>query len=263
MNRPAALPVPPPPVVAIDGPAASGKSSTALAVAGALGAVHLDSGALYRAVTLVALETGAGDPEALLRRAEQRGLRLERFADGIHPVLDGSRAEARLRSPEVNARVSEVSAVPQVREWVNRRLRGAVDAARWLWVDGFSLLQGITYLATRLRDDRDVRDLRLDLGGEGEAAWLDLAWRGTAMNSEAALDWETAPMNTAEETSPLSVRDVVDRCGGEIWFQRDRAAGVSWFRFLLPAAALGVTRRVTLPEAHRARGPNTRLPPMT
>ena len=130
MNRPAALPVPPPPVVAIDGPAASGKSSTALAVAGALGAVHLDSGALYRAVTLVALETGAGDPEALLRRAEQRGLRLERFADGIHPVLDGSRAEARLRSPEVNARVSEVSAVPQVREWVNRRLRGAVDAAR-------------------------------------------------------------------------------------------------------------------------------------
>ncbi len=128
-----------------------------------------------------------------------------------------------------------------------------MDAARWLRVDGFSLLQAITYLATRLRDDRNVRGLRLDLGGEGEAAWLDLAWRGTAMNSEAALEWETAPMNTAEETSPLSVRDVVERCGGEIWFQRDRAAGVSWFRFLLPAAEAGPPPPAPIPATATGR----------
>jgi cytidylate kinase len=112
-------------VIAIDGPAASGKSSTAQAVARALGAFHLDSGALYRALTLVDLEAGAPGVDQLLRRAEDRGLGLERVADGIVPVLDGRAAEPRLRSEAVNARVSAVSAVPAVREWVNGRLREA------------------------------------------------------------------------------------------------------------------------------------------
>ena len=76
-------------VIAIDGPSASGKSSTARAVAEALGFAHLDSGALYRGVTLVALrEAGregvGGDPvglgaEAILRAAEEGGLTLVRY----------------------------------------------------------------------------------------------------------------------------------------------------------------------------------------
>src|SRR5918998_4514467 len=75
-------------VIAIDGPSASGKSSTARAVAEALGFAHLDSGSLYRGVTLVALREGARrrggatapgslDPEAILRAAEDRGLMLQ------------------------------------------------------------------------------------------------------------------------------------------------------------------------------------------
>jgi cytidylate kinase len=112
-------------VIAIDGPAASGKSSTAQAVARALGAFHLDSGALYRALTVVDLESGAPPTGELLRRAEDRGLGLERIADGIVPVLDGQAAEPRLRTEAVNTRVSSLSAVPEVRDWVNRRLREA------------------------------------------------------------------------------------------------------------------------------------------
>jgi len=112
-------------VIAIDGPAASGKSSTALAVARALGAFHLDSGALYRALTVVDLEAGASEVARLLRQAEDRGLGLERIADGIVPVLDGKAAEPRLRTEAVNTRVSSLSAIPEVREWVNGRLREA------------------------------------------------------------------------------------------------------------------------------------------
>ena len=75
-------------VIAIDGPSASGKSSTARAVAEVLGFAHLDSGALYRGVTLVALREAARrgrpgedpltvlDPETILRAAEDRGLML-------------------------------------------------------------------------------------------------------------------------------------------------------------------------------------------
>jgi cytidylate kinase len=112
-------------VIAIDGPAASGKSSTAQAVARALGAFHLDSGALYRALTVVELELDPATVGELLRRAELRGLRLERVAHGIVPVLDGLAAEPRLRNEAVNSRVSFVSAIPEVREWVNDRLRQA------------------------------------------------------------------------------------------------------------------------------------------
>ena len=112
-------------VIAIDGPAASGKSSTAQAVARALGAFHLDSGALYRALTVVELESAPATAGELLRRAELRGLGLERIAHGIVPVLDGLAAEPRLRSEAVNTRVSFVSAIPEIREWVNDRLRQA------------------------------------------------------------------------------------------------------------------------------------------
>ena len=134
-------------VIAIDGPAASGKSSTAQAVARALGAFHLDSGALYRALTVVELESAPATAGELLRRAELRGLGLERIAHGIVPVLDGLAAEPRLRSEAVNTRVSFVSAIPEIREWVNDRLRQAAHrtetsggARPLLVLDGLALV---------------------------------------------------------------------------------------------------------------------------
>jgi cytidylate kinase len=135
-------------VVAIDGPAASGKSSTARAVAEALGFQHLDSGALYRGVTLVALrlarERGAGgenplavvDPETILRAAEDRGLMLQPDGHGFTAYYAGEPVDRPIRSPEVTAHVSAVSAVPVVREWVNARLRAMVRAGMDVVVDG-------------------------------------------------------------------------------------------------------------------------------
>jgi cytidylate kinase len=132
-------------VIAIDGPSASGKSSTARAVAEALGYAHLDSGALYRGVTFVALteaeRTGEGDPlaqgaEAILRAAEDRGLSLHSDGAGYAAYLDGVPVDAALRSAEVTRHVSAVSAVPVVREWVNSQLRRLVRAGQDVVVDG-------------------------------------------------------------------------------------------------------------------------------
>ena len=119
-----------PDVIAIDGPAASGKSTTAAAVARELGALHLDSGALYRALTAVALAPRQTDPELLLQSAESRGLELREAGGALVPFLDDGDAEPLLRTAEVNALVSEVSAWPAVREWVNSRLRGAAARGR-------------------------------------------------------------------------------------------------------------------------------------
>lgn len=135
-------------VIAIDGPSASGKSTTARAVAEALGFAHLDSGALYRGVTLVALREaerrGAGggnplqavQPETILRTAEDRGLMLQPDGAGFCAYLQGVPVDKEIRGPEVTAHVSAVSAVPVVREWVNTRLRAMVRAGRDVVVDG-------------------------------------------------------------------------------------------------------------------------------
>jgi cytidylate kinase len=134
-------------VIAIDGPSASGKSSTARAVAEALGFAHLDSGSLYRGVTLVALRealrgrsgvaTLAGlSPERILRAAEDRGLMLQSDGVGFSAYLDGEPAEEALRSSEVTSHVSAIAAMPVVREWVNSRLRAMVRAGQDVVVDG-------------------------------------------------------------------------------------------------------------------------------
>lgn len=132
-------------VIAIDGPSASGKSSTARAVAEALGFAHLDSGALYRGVTLVALREAtvraAADPlaleaEVILRAAEDRGLMLHPDGDGFAAYLEGEPVDAALRGADVTRHVSAVSAMPVVREWVNTHLRQLVRAGRDVVVDG-------------------------------------------------------------------------------------------------------------------------------
>jgi cytidylate kinase len=120
-------------VVAIDGPAGSGKSSTARAVAEALGFAHLDSGALYRAVTLVALEGGdvpeRWTGEALADRAVSRRLALARRGSerAFDVTVGGESVGERIRGDAVTREVSRVAAMGPVRDFVNRLLR---DAAR-------------------------------------------------------------------------------------------------------------------------------------
>jgi cytidylate kinase len=134
--------------VAIDGPSASGKSSTAQAVARALGFAHLDSGSLYRGVTLVALREAARrglgaaslaealEPETILRAAEDRGLMLQPDGAGFAAYLDGEPVDHALRSSDVTSQVSAISAIPVVREWINSRLRALVRAGQDVVVDG-------------------------------------------------------------------------------------------------------------------------------
>lgn len=123
-------------VVAIDGPAASGKSSTAAAVARAIGAHHLDSGALYRGLTRVALDAGTDDPLRIQAEADARGLCLRDDGAEIVPWLDGRPAEPLIRTDPVTRHVSAIAAVPALRDWVNHRLRSAALGESRLVLDG-------------------------------------------------------------------------------------------------------------------------------
>ena len=107
----------------------------------------------------------------------------------------------------------------------------------WMRVDSFSLIQAITFLAARLQDHYEIRELRLRLAADGKMVFVDLIWSGTTVSSETLYMWELEPMNVGNETSPLTLRDVVDRHGGEIWYQREKTAHRAFFRIVLPAAA--------------------------
>ena len=106
----------------------------------------------------------------------------------------------------------------------------------WVRVDSFSLLQGVTYLAARLRDEYDIRELRFRMAPAGRLAQLDLIWSGAVVGSQTLLAWEIDPMNVAGENSPLTLREVIERHDGEIWFEREKASHRAFIRMLLPAA---------------------------
>ncbi len=139
-------------VIAIDGPAASGKSSTAGLVAERLGWAHLDSGALYRALTLAALderEGGEGRRRAaeggegwvgqrILALAEELPVRLVLVGNVFRPEVAGVDVEQAIRGDRVTRHVSVIAAIPEVRTWVNAQQRQAVEGGqgRGVVVDG-------------------------------------------------------------------------------------------------------------------------------
>ncbi len=120
-------------VIAIDGPAASGKSSTAGLVAERLGWAHLDSGALYRALTLAALDNlgeEAWPAQQIVDLAERLPVRLVLVDNRFRPEVAGADVEQAIRGDRVTRSVSMMAAIPEVRTWVNAQQRRAVEGVK-------------------------------------------------------------------------------------------------------------------------------------
>jgi cytidylate kinase len=169
-------------VIAIDGPAASGKSSTAQMVADKLGFLHVDSGSLYRGATAAMLRQD-DDPShwteaAVIEAARAVGLRAARTS--FYPVLDGKAIEEEIRGLEVTHSVSRVAQMPRLREWVNERVREAAASANVV-VDGRDI-------GTVVFPDADLKIFLV--ADSRERALRRLRQRGTP-TSEQLLDDET------------------------------------------------------------------------
>jgi cytidylate kinase len=146
--------------------------------------------------------------EAILRAAEDRGLMLQPDGAGFAAYLEGEPVDAEIRGAEVTARVSAVSAVPVVREWINSRLRAMVRAGRDVVVDGRDIgtvvfpdaeLKIFLTASAEARAGRRIsqRGEAVDIGGlEAEAAAL--AARDAADSTRTV-----APLMAAPDAVPL------------------------------------------------------------
>jgi cytidylate kinase len=112
-------------IIAIDGPAGAGKSTIASRLARRLGYVNLESGAMYRALALRAIDKDASfdDEDGLTKLAQNSRIRLEPTMGGNRTLLDGHDISSRIRERDVTEAASRVSVHPRVREWMVARQR--------------------------------------------------------------------------------------------------------------------------------------------
>lgn len=119
-------------IIAVDGYSSTGKSSLAKQIARSLGFTYLDSGALYRGVTLFAQREGHISPDNTVSDSLQAALDSLQlfFGEGNHCFMDGEDVEEQIRSMSVSSQVSPIAAVPYVREWVDCRLHSLSSSGR-------------------------------------------------------------------------------------------------------------------------------------
>jgi DNA polymerase-3 subunit epsilon len=112
-----------------------------------------------------------------------------------------------------------------------------VPETLWLSVDSFTFVQALCFLAARLKEDYAVGRVRFAARQTDRFVELDLSWRGVIVGHDALGLWENEPLRIGAQESPLTLRDVLERHGGELWLQRHGPAGErdACFRFLLPA----------------------------
>jgi CMP/dCMP kinase len=208
-------------VVAIDGPAGSGKSTVAKALAARLDVPYLDTGAMYRAVAFAALRRGVDpeDAETVARIAEHLELQVE----DSDVTVDGVDASIEIRGPEVTRAVSAVAANPEVRkelvrrqrEWVAGRGGSAVVEGRDIGTVVFPDAALKAYLTARLevragRRHKEVADL------EYESVVADMARRDTIDEGREVDPLLCAPDAVRIDTTDRSVDDIVDELEGRL-----------------------------------------------
>ena len=125
-------------IIVIDGPAGSGKSSTARAIAKKLGIQFLDSGALYRALTDVWLDSGKVQMEKFFDMLSDISLKTEYRDETFYVEVNGKDITSEIRTQNVADHVSEIASIPRIREFVNSYMRKLVKSSVYI-ADGRDL----------------------------------------------------------------------------------------------------------------------------
>lgn len=212
-------------IIAIDGPAASGKSTVARALASRVGANYLDTGAMYRAVAAEALRLGVAmdDADGLTRLAEAASITFELAPGHALPsrvLIDGRDVTREIRTPDVDTAVSPVSAVPGVRAAMVRIQRETGLRGDWV-VEGrdigtvvFPAAEVKVFLTASAAERARRRRIDMErLGVEVDAHEMQ---RRIEARDEYDSTRETSPLASADDavtvdTTGLTIDEVIDR----------------------------------------------------
>jgi cytidylate kinase len=202
-------------VLAIDGPAGTGKSTVARAAADKLGLPYLDTGAMYRAVTAAALRAGLAPDDAPAVTALADRCRLHVSTHSVH--INGIDVTREIRGPQVTAAVSAVSAIPGVRHALVARQRAWVadhDGGVLEGRDIGTVVAPDARLKVYLTASSDVRASRRaaeeSTGADRATVAADLHRRDHLDSSRVASPLATAEDAVVVDTTELAVDEVVD-----------------------------------------------------
>jgi len=185
-------------VIAIDGPAGAGKSTIAKALAGRLGFIYIDTGAMYRAVALWALRSkvSEADMHRLEQLANEAGISFEAGNSAV--FLNGEDVTEEIRKPEVSEMASKISAVPAVR-------RALVDKQRRMAAENSVVMEGRDIGSVVFPDAQVKIFLDADPALRAVRRIVELRSKGAAIASEITVQ-EMAERDTRDRTrkeSPL------------------------------------------------------------
>ena len=227
MDKPAPRPSARRLIVTIDGPAGAGKSTVARQLAAKLGYLYLDTGALYRAVAWKVRSEGVRpeNGQAVAALLPAMDVRMDQRGDGVHVTVNGRDVTGELRTPEISAMASVVSAIPAVREWllpVQRRVGeagGVVAEGRDLGTRVFPAADAKFFLdadvdtrAARRQQDAAVGDR----SGPLERTKREIETRDQRDRSRAIAPLIPAADAEVIDSSSLTVEQVIDRMMGKI-----------------------------------------------
>jgi cytidylate kinase len=210
-------------IIAIDGPAGAGKSTIASRLARKLGYVNLESGAMYRALALLAIEGDVSfdDEPTLVKMAAESRITLERTIGGNRVLLNGKDVSARIREQDVTEAASRVSVHPRVREWMVARQRemgiggGVVMEGRDIGTKVFPDAELKIFLDADpvIREQRRL-DQRQVKGPSAQAMAAELRERDRRDRTRAASPLVAAEDAVVLDSTNLSEDEVVNRIEG-------------------------------------------------
>jgi CMP/dCMP kinase len=207
-------------IIAIDGPAGAGKSTIASRVARKLGYVNLESGAMYRALALKAIErdTSFDDETALVELAENSKIQLEPTIGGNRTLLDGRDVSTRIRERDVTEGASRSSVHPKVREWMVSHQRemglggGVVMEGRDIGTKVFPDADLKVFLDADpvVREQRRMAQQKISGGVDANVA-ADLRERDRRDRTRAASPLVAAPDAIVIDSTAMSEDEVLDK----------------------------------------------------